>query len=166
MQRRLAFDELRQRRDRTIQDARHDAYRSRRKPGEPTVCPQCGATFHKGRWSWAPRPPQARERLCPACRRINDADPGGLVTMRGAFLRGHKEELLGLVQNEAAAAMAEHALSRIMTIAEQNGDVVVATTDTHLAQRIGEALHHAYQGDLAIQYSKGQQFIRVTWQRR
>jgi len=42
---------------------------------------------------------------------------------------------------------------------------VISTTDTHLPQRIGEALHHAYQGELHLRYSKDQQFIRVLWVR-
>lgn len=153
------------RRDRTIQESRHDSYRGRGKPPEPTVCPQCGAVFHKGRWSWNTRPPQAHERLCPACRRINDNDPGGMVTLKGRFLYKHRDEIVGLARNEEANAKVEHALSRIMTIVEQNGSLVLATTDTHLPQRIGEALHHAYQGELNIRYSKNEQFIRVTWQR-
>ncbi len=153
------------RRDRTIQESRHDAYRDRSKPAGPTACPQCGAVFQKGRWIWAPKPARARDLLCPACRRMNDADPGGTVTLTGPFFREHKDEILGLVRNEEATAKAEHALSRIMTMADRNGDFHVTTTDPHLSQRIGEALHHAYQGELKIQYAKNEQFIRVTWQR-
>lgn len=153
------------RRDRTIQESRHDTYRARGKLREPTACPQCGAVFHKGRWTWGERPPRAHEALCPACQRMNDQLPAGQLSVRGSFLTQHKTEILGLARNAEAQAKAEHPLSRIMTVEEQEDALVIATTDTHLPQRIGEALHHAYHGELDIHYSRDQQFIRVTWRR-
>lgn len=41
-----------------------DPYQSQQKLSEPTVCPQCGAVYHNGRWQWAPRPEQGREAFC------------------------------------------------------------------------------------------------------
>ncbi len=77
----------------------------------------------------------------------------------------HRDEVLGLAHNEEAKAKAEHPLSRIITIEEQRGTTVITTTDTHLARRIGEALHHAYHGELNLHYNKDEEFIRVTWAR-
>ncbi len=37
----------------------HDAYKSKGKPLEPSVCPQCGAVFHEGRWQWLQAPANA-----------------------------------------------------------------------------------------------------------
>jgi hypothetical protein len=42
---------------------------------------------------------------------------------------------------------------------------VISTTDTHLPRRIGESLHHAYQGALGVHYDEGEQFVRVIWSR-
>ena len=33
------------------------------------------------------------------------------------------------------------------------------------ARRIGDALKHAYHGELELQYEQGEQFVRVTWTR-
>ncbi len=153
------------RRDRVVQEYRHDTYKSRGKLKEPTACSQCGAVFHKGRWTWGAKPPQAHTAKCPACERMNDHYPAGVLSLRGPFIKAHIAEILGLVRNEEAQAKAEHPLSRIMGIDEEDDTIVISTTDTHLPRRIGEALHHAYHGELNLRYSKDQQFIRVLWVR-
>ena len=52
-----------------------------------------------------------------------------------------------------------------MDIEEQDGAIVVQTTDIHLPRRIGEALHHTYHGGLDFHYEGRTYFIRVTWSR-
>jgi hypothetical protein len=42
---------------------------------------------------------------------------------------------------------------------------MVTTTDMHLARGIGEALQHAYQGDLEYRYNPDQNLLRVSWSR-
>ena len=48
------------RHDRLLQETQHDTYKSKGKLHEPTVCPDCGAVFHAGRWqdddASAPKP--------------------------------------------------------------------------------------------------------------
>jgi hypothetical protein len=39
----------------------------------------------------------------------------------------------------------------------------VTTTDIHLARGMGEALHHAYQGELEYHYNPEQNLLRVIW---
>ena len=41
----------------------------------------------------------------------------------------------------------------------------VTTTDTHLARGIGEAVRHAYQGDLKVDHVSGENLVRVHWKR-
>ncbi len=153
------------RRDRTIQESRHDTYKTKGKLPEPTLCLQCGAVYHKGRWTWGTKPPKANETLCPACERIKDKYPAGWLTLKGSFLKDHREEILGVARNAEKQEKAEHPLSRIMAIKEQAETIEISATDTHLPQHIGEALHDAYEGELTIQYSKDDQHIRVTWAR-
>jgi hypothetical protein len=154
-----------QRRDRLIQERVHDPYKRRLKLPEPTVCPQCAAVFHKGRWSWAPRPADAHEELCQACHRINDHYPAGEVTIGGSFLAAHKQEILHLARHQEEQEKAEHPLNRIIDIEERDGNLVVRTTDIHLPRRIGEALRHAYHGELDYHYQEETYFIRVGWSR-
>ena len=153
------------RRDRLVQDERHDAYKAKHKLPEPTVCPDCGAVFHAGRWQWLDRPAGAHEERCPACHRIHDAYPAGFVTAGGPFFSEHREELLHLVKNEEARAKAEHPLKRIMNVEDQDDGILITTTDIHLARGIGEALHHAYQGELEYHYNERENLLRVVWQR-
>lgn len=153
------------RRDRLMQETRHDAYKAKHKLPEPTVCPACGAVYHAGRWQWLARPAAAHEEKCPACQRIGDAYPAGYVTVQGGYFNAHRDELLRLVHNEEARARAEHPLKRIMKIELQDGGALVTTTDIHLARGIGEALHHAYQGELEYHYNEQENLLRVLWTR-
>ncbi len=153
------------RRDRLLQEQRHDPYQARHKLPEPTVCPDCGAVFHDGRWQWRERPPGAHEVTCPACQRSRDRMPAGYVSVSGDFFTRHRDELLQLIRNEEARAKTAHPLKRILDIADENGCTLVTTTDIHLARGIGEALHHAYQGELEYHYNEQEHLLRVAWQR-
>lgn len=143
----------------------HDTYKSRGKLPEPTVCPRCGAVFHKGRWSWARRPAQAHVEICPACRRIEDKYPAGILNLSGLFLKTHKEEILNVVHHQEEEAKREHPLCRIIGIEELEEGIVITTTDTHLPRRIGEALWHAYHGELSLHYSEDARLTRMIWKR-
>ncbi|GAB4337530.1 MAG: BCAM0308 family protein [Dehalococcoidia bacterium] len=148
-----------------IQERIHDTYRPRKQPEGPVACPECGVVFLGGRWTWATRPDGAREELCPACRRIRDDYPAGIVLLKGAFLRQHEEELLNLVKNLEQAERAEHPLNRIMAIEELDDGYLITTTDIHLPRRIGEEVHRAYAGNLDYHYLLDGDEIRVEWSR-
>ena len=153
------------RRDRLIQERRHDTYRSHGKLKEPTVCPRCGAVYRKGMWHWESAPAEALQRKCPACLRIEDDYPAGTVSLSGRFLDVHGEEVLGLARNEESRKKSEHALERIMRVDQGEHETVITTTDIHLARRIGEAVHHAYAGELDYHYEEGENRLRVNWRR-
>ena len=152
-------------RDRLIQEHDHDTYKSKRKLPEPTVCPDCKAVHHQGRWTWGASPASAHEMLCPACQRIRDRYPAGYVTLSGGFLRDHSQELLGLIRHVEAREKAEHPLKRIIDLADENGSTVITTTDIHLARSIGDALFHAYEGKLDYHYAEESNILHVSWER-
>jgi NMD protein affecting ribosome stability and mRNA decay len=143
----------------------HDAYKAKHKLPEPTVCPQCGAVFHEGRWQWLQVSADAHQEPCPACHRIHDHFPAGFVTLQGEFFLAHREEIMELAHNVEKHERAEHPLKRIMTIEEKNGAALVTTTDIHLARGIGEAIHNAYKGDLEYHYNPEEYLLRVSWMR-
>jgi hypothetical protein len=155
----------RQRKDRTIEEVVHDPYQERYKPRDPAACPDCGAVFNHGHWRWMPKPAEAHDHLCPACRRTQEKFPAGYVTLEGEFFDAHRDEILHLARNEEQRAKGDHPLERIMDIQQEGGKTVVSTTDLHLARRIGDAVHHAYQGTLDIKYSPNEYLVRVFWQR-
>ena len=152
-----------ERHDRLLQEQVHDAYKASGKLREPTACPQCGAVFQGGRWQWSDAPGNAHAETCPACRRIQDQFPAGYVMLEGQFFLSHKDEIMHLVRNHEKRERAEHPLQRIMSVEEHADSAVVSTTDIHLARDIGEALHHAYQGELEFHYNPQENLLRVHW---
>jgi hypothetical protein len=142
-----------------------DTYKLHGKLHDPTVCPQCGAVYHKGRWQWTERPATAEEALCPACHRIADAYPAGVLSITGAFVPAHRTEIETLARNQEAAEKGEHPLNRIIAIAQAAGAMQITTTDVHLPRRIGEALRRAFHGDLKVHYDEHNYFARVDWHR-
>ena len=153
----------RQHRDRQIEEARHDPYRERGKPREPSVCPTCGLVFHAGRWQRLGRPSEARHHTCPACLRTQEGYPAGLVTLAGGHAAAHREALLKLARREEAIENAEHPLQRIMAIRVEGDQTMISTTDPHLAQRIGSAIAHAFGGKLEVDYPDDEYMVRVAW---
>jgi NMD protein affecting ribosome stability and mRNA decay len=153
------------RRDRMIQEERHDTYRERGKWPEPTVCKECGSLFQDGRWSWNRPTKEANKAVCPACQRIADNCPAGYVEIRGTYFQGHREELLNLIRREEKLEKGEHPTERIISIVDEEDRSLVTTTGLHIAQRIGKALSRACRGDLSIHYSDDEKSIRVYWSR-
>lgn len=151
--------------DRLIEESRHDTYRLRGKLPEPTVCPGCGAVFHDGHWQWLTRPDGAHEESCPACHRVADDFPAGYVHLSGAFVAEHEAELLHLLDRVAGEESGERPLERVMARRTESGGLLVTTTGIHLARRLGEALHHAYQGVLDFHYNEAEMLLRVYWSR-
>ncbi len=153
-----------QQHDALFKERVHDAYKAKGKLPEPSVCSLCGAVFHDGRWQWLPAPEGAHREICPACHRIHDHYPAGYLTLGGEFFRTHRDEIMHLVHNHEKHERAEHPLKRIMAVEEEkDGATLITTTDIHLARGIGEALHHAYQGELKFHYNPEQALLRVSW---
>jgi NMD protein affecting ribosome stability and mRNA decay len=142
-----------------------DPYRRTARPTEPTVCPSCGAVFDAGRWAWKQKPDDANEENCPACQRIRDDFPAGYVTIKGEFIKAHRDEIVALINAKEQRQKAEHPLQRIMAIEDVRDGLQVSTTDSHLARGIGEALYDAYKGDLKLRYSRDENLLRATWKR-
>jgi NMD protein affecting ribosome stability and mRNA decay len=140
-----------------------DPYQRQQKLDDDTVCPQCGAVYRQGRWQWGARPENSHEALCPACRRINDKFPAGVVELRGALGRQQKEEIVRLARHQEEAEKGEHPLNRIITIDEDADGIVINTTDIHLPRRIGEAVERAFHGNLNEVFDEGGYFVRVNW---
>ena len=143
-------------------------YHEGRKFAEPTVCPRCHLVYRNGRWQTADADPNGKrsnESHCPACRREMDLLPGGLLYLSGGYLGHHKQEILSIARNQASSAAAQRPLQRIMWIEEEKGNTEIATTNGHLALRIGKAIESACKGSLDIKHAHGDQLVRVYWKR-
>ncbi len=153
------------RRDRMDGERVSGPYRARGKWPEPTTCPDCSAVFHHGHWQWGVPVPSAEQHVCPACQRVRDRVPAGELSLSGKFFVEHHDEIMHLVRNAESKARTEHALERIMDIKDEATRTVITFTDTHLVHGIGEALHHAYQGELDSHYTDADDLQRVAWSR-
>ncbi len=142
-------------------------YYEYRKYPEPTVCAKCGLVFRDGRWTWNGELPQGEvnKEFCPACRRIEDKYPGGIVRLEGPYFLERKEEIMNLVRNEEEDTRALRPLQRIMWMEEDEEGVTIYVTYPHLARRIGEKVNSAHKGELDFSYNEGEKFVRVYWRR-
>ena len=153
------------RRDRMDAERTSDPYRAREKWPEPTTCPDCSAIFSGGRWQWGVAAAEAESHLCPACRRVRERVPAAQLVISGEFFKTHRDEILHLMRNAETKARGEHPLERIMDVMEEPERVTVTFTETHLAHGIGQALQHAYRGELDSHYTDEGDLLRVMWKR-
>ena len=153
------------RKDRLVKERGHDAYHSRTKLPDPTVCTECGAVYMKGRWIWTDAPEGADHTTCPACRRIADRFPVGHIEMKGDFFSAHRDEILNLVQHIEQKEKSSHPMERIMAIDDAPNGAIVTTTGIHLARGIGSALSSAYCGSLTVKYLNEDTCVKVNWVR-
>lgn len=149
---------------RIYKDTHSDSYISSKKLRDSTLCPNCGASYMNGRWTWKPLKKIDDEQLCPACLRIQDGYPAGIIYLEGDFFQDHNQEIMNLIKNIEKQEMQEHPLERIMQITKENGKTVVTTTGIHLPVMIGKAIKNANKGNLEIS-NESETVMRVYWTR-
>jgi len=139
---------------------------------DPNVCPSCGVVYNKKQWQFIDIKQIQLDKgnyignaKCPACRKIEDHYPMGLVELSGKFIDGHKEEILNLVKNEEEREKEKNPLGRIMSIEDKDGKIYIETTNEALALRIGRAVFKAFKGEIEYKFSETQKLVRVLWRR-
>lgn len=137
-----------------------------------TVCTQCGAVYANQHWTLDEKQRAKmmggavkHETTCPGCKKIAERNPHGIVTLSGDYWPQHREEILNLIRNEEQRAVGTNPLERIMDIREEDGALVIETTNEKLAQRIGRHIDKAHNGQIEYQWSDGNRLVRVYWQR-
>jgi len=142
-----------------------DIYQSKGKYPEPSVCSGCGAIYHKGGWHWGIAPANANKHVCPACQRIHDRIPAGVIHISGAFFDQHRQDIIGLIHHVEAREKSEHPLQRIMSMHGFEHGTELALTDVHITHAIADALTKAYQGTVDYGYTEKNDVMRVSWTR-
>ncbi|RJQ55694.1 MAG: ATPase [Nitrospiraceae bacterium] len=139
---------------------------------ESAVCKKCHAAYQNKRWSLDEdlfnkmnECKDVNKVYCPACQKIKDKFPGGIVTLKGEFLREHKDEIMNLIRNEEERARGFNPLERLMEINSLDSGLELTTTNEKLAQRIGRSLFRAYQGRVGYKWSQDTKLLRVEWER-
>lgn len=152
-------------------DTYTDPYLPKKGPHDMARCKECNAIYHNKRWSLDEEPYKKRGNnkktllvLCPACQKIRDKYPEGFVTLKGDYLKEHKQDILNLIKNEQERAIGLNPLERIIELKDRGDIIDISTTNEKLAQRIGKKVHKACQGELEIKWTKDK-ITRVVWQR-
>jgi len=150
---------------------RQDPYAMLKAPKGPAICRKCQAIYANKRWhidGAEARKLAASSRtqklVCPACQKIRDDYPEGIVTLQWSTLRDHEAEIRGLIANVEARAVSVNPLERVMKIVRQRKDLEVQTTNDRLAQRIGRELVRAYKGKVTCHWAHRDMLARVAWQ--
>jgi hypothetical protein len=144
---------------------RADPYALDKKLPDPSACTECRAIYRAGRWAWGAPPAEAKQVVCPACRRAADGYPAGVVRLSGAYLAAHRKELERIARNVETRERAEHPLKRILAVRVDGDALEISTSDAKLARGIGEALHHAHKGKLVAPTRAREGVLRVRWER-
>ncbi|MCK4501896.1 MAG: hypothetical protein KAU22_02610 [Desulfuromonadales bacterium] len=139
---------------------------------EPALCKKCRIYFHHKRWVNDPETyqqlkldPKVHWIICPACQKIAAGYPEGIVTLRGSYLWKHEDEIRRLLKNVESKAFGRNPQERIIRIAREDEQLVVETTEQHLAEHLGRMLHKAHQGELNIHWGEGADVCRINWER-
>lgn len=149
-----------------------DVYLPKGGSREVALCSKCGAFYWNKRWSTDQAElGKAREEagttqvVCPACQRMHDDNPAGVLTLSGEYLLQHEDDILNMIKNVEASGRGRNPLARIMEITQDNRILTVSTTDAKLAQKLGKEVHKAHKGDLQFLWSQAESFVRVNWTR-
>jgi hypothetical protein len=150
-----------------------DSYLPRGASRKISVCEGCRAVYMNKRWyaegdvdEMALKNPEAAKIVCPACHKMRDNFPGGIITLKGGFVMPHKKDLLKLIKNEEERARGLNPLERVMSVKENGyGSLIILTTNEKLAQRLGRAVKKAFHGDVVYRWSHDNKLARVDWER-
>ncbi|MBI5681561.1 MAG: ATPase [Deltaproteobacteria bacterium] len=135
------------------------------------LCKNCHAIYNNKRWSFDEKLYMKKRDhkktimvLCPACQKIRDGYAEGFVTLKGDYLKEHKNDILNLIKNEEERAKGLNPLERIIEIKDSGKVIEITTTHEKLAQRIGKKVHKACHGELIIKMTQDR-VTRVVWSR-
>ncbi len=151
-----------------------DSYLPRGASRSVSVCEGCRAVYMNKRWytegnvneTALLKNPEAVKIVCPACSKIRDNFPGGIVTLTGDYVLPHKQDLMNLIRNEEERARGFNPLERVMSVRENGyGSIVISTTNEKLAQRLGRAIKKAFHGEVTYRWSHDNKLVRVDWVR-
>jgi len=150
-----------------------DSYLPRGARRSISVCESCRAVYMNKRWyagidtyETVMKEPGTELMVCPACLKIRDNFPGGIVTLKGDYVLAHKRDLMKLIKNEEDRARGLNPLERVMSVKESGyGSLVISTTNERLAQRLGRAIKKAFHGEVAYNWSHDNKLVRVDWER-
>jgi NMD protein affecting ribosome stability and mRNA decay len=121
--------------------------------------------YDEGEHSKLMRTKKAEVTLCPGHQRLEKRRVDGVVTLKGEFLESHYDEAINLINNIAEKQQQRNVAALVYNMHKNGDGIMVETTDTSLAERIGKEFEKAFNGNLAIQWLDDAEFVRVNWSR-
>jgi len=139
---------------------------------EPALCQTCQAIYRQKRWQLDPElasrladDPAIQWVNCPACQKVAERYPEGILTLRGNYLWNHEAEIRNILDNAVTRFSTRNPLERIIRVQRSEDALVIETTDTKLAEQLGRLLQKAHSGDLQIDWQGSPRVCRVQWER-
>lgn len=136
------------------------------------ICERCSAVFDGHKWYDDPeqhsalaKQAEAHVVLCPGDERIAKRQVDGVVSLKGEFLKDHKDEAINLIRNVSSQHRKRNVAARLLEVKDGDGELTIETTEVTLAERIGKEIEKAFSGDLDIDWLQGASFVRVNWHR-
>jgi NMD protein affecting ribosome stability and mRNA decay len=130
-----------------------------------TSCRGCGAVYKNKRWQLEGAAAGGNQILCPACQRMEDNVPAGVLRLSGPYLSDHKEEIMNSLRSTEASSRVKNPLGRIMEIREEDNGITITTTEDKLAQKLGRQIFKSQRGELHYKWSYDPRQVRVEWSR-
>ncbi len=141
-------------------------------PRGTAVCISCGAVYERKRWfENAARSRELRQIVgtettaCSACVRTKANLPEGILTVSGAFVRDHHDEILHTIVSASKRERARDTLCRLMDVQSSPEGILVKAANERLVRKLGHILHAAFQGEVTFVFSHGDRLTRVRWHR-
>jgi len=151
---------------------RNDPYIPEEGRKEVALCESCLAVYQNKRWYLDAETFESTRKAgnyysitCPACQKIAQKYPEGIVTLKGDYFWNHEDEIRNIIRNEEEKARQKNPLERIMRMDQEDDCLIVETTEEKLAEHLGRALHKAHQGNLKVSWTSDHAICRVTWER-
>lgn len=139
------------------------------------VCRVCQNVYYDKKWFSKDRfykehpdklKASKRFTVCPACERKRLMYPEGIVNLNGDFFRNHRQEVFNLIKAVEKRQQKNNPLDRLISIEDtKDRGSTITTTKRELAVAIGKELKRAFKGDLKIKWTKGEDLVRIEWER-
>jgi hypothetical protein len=145
-----------------------NSYSEKGGTSEAAIC-ACGAVFSNKHWHHNKNSKNEKFTkmiVCPACRRIREHNPAGIVALRGSFLVEHAAEINNLINNIEQSSVERNPLCRVMETNLEKQGLVITTTDGKLAQKIGREVYKSHGGELHMLWNHSEDLVRVNWTRQ
>jgi NMD protein affecting ribosome stability and mRNA decay len=147
-----------------------DVYLPKEGLKEVSYCRKCGIIYQNKRWymdeaelAKVKAIPDSGKVVCPSCQRMQDNNPGGIVTLSGEYMHQHEVEILDLLKHKESYYRAKNPLGRIMEINQEGNVLTISTTEDKLAQKLGRDVYKAHKGALHYKWNHDESFVRVSW---